>query len=485
MSRQQASEAELVRLRDENQRLAAMATTSLPALVAALEKNTNKGSSSSRSLVDIRGMGKPPVFKGTEEDWPEWAGKFANYLSAVHEDADTALEWAEERTGEIQEADIDDQFGDLADDNDKIENIGLIDMDVYRLLLQYMNGESYSIVKNTRRGRGLEAYRRLARRFDPATGGRRLNMLRTVLQPGRTTLDQLAAALERWEEQLYRYERFKNENGTRSQLTDDVKLAALISMAPEELERHLQLNGSRFGTYLAAREKVRLFVETRLGLRIKNSKASKQPQQQQRNGGDDRDDAMDCDSFVPKTPKGGKGKGKGGNSKGKPDRSKSYFDGACHRCGKWGHRSADCYSGKTNGGQQQQPSTPSSSSNSKPAKGKKGKGKGKGKKSAAGLDADAEEPEVETSNLDAQMNAISGVHKNVSTNSNVSTEETFSGLSSYFVGERAYEVVDDEGKTWIRHNLDSGAGMSAFPPGLGRHDHEEFSQASSLSHRDW
>ena len=79
--RQQASEQELLRVREENQRLGSMAASSLPALVAALEKDVGRSQgSSSRSLVDSRGLGKPPKFKGGEGDWPEWAGKFANYI---------------------------------------------------------------------------------------------------------------------------------------------------------------------------------------------------------------------------------------------------------------------------------------------------------------------------------------------------------------------------------------------------------------------
>ena len=126
------------------------------------------------------------------------------------------------------------------------------------MLTQYMSGDSFDIVMNCPRGQGLEAYRRLARRHDPSTGGRRRNLLRLVLQQGRSSLEGLASALERWEEQVRRYERFRDERGNRQPLSEDIKTAALESLVPDELEKHLQLNASRLADYDAAREEVRL-----------------------------------------------------------------------------------------------------------------------------------------------------------------------------------------------------------------------------------
>eukprot|EP00974_Lingulodinium_polyedra_P131094 11216396-Lingulodinium_polyedra.AAC.1 len=86
-----------------------------------------------------------------------------------------------------------------------------------------MDGEAFDIVANVPRGQGLEAYRLLARRFDPATGGRRRNLLRLVLQPPRAKLEELSGALERWEEQMRRYERSRDDGGHRHTISDDIK----------------------------------------------------------------------------------------------------------------------------------------------------------------------------------------------------------------------------------------------------------------------
>ncbi len=76
----------------------------LPALAAALERQFNRPQA--RTLVDSRGLGKPPNYEGKEGEWMQWSRKFENYVSAVHTGADTALEWAADRPGNVSDMDI-------------------------------------------------------------------------------------------------------------------------------------------------------------------------------------------------------------------------------------------------------------------------------------------------------------------------------------------------------------------------------------------
>ena len=94
----------------------------------------------------------------------------------------------------ITEEPINDGFGPDADE-EAIPRITDIDSECYMLLMQFMNGESFDIVSNVPRGRGMEASRLLSRRWDPAIEGRRKNLLRAVLQPGRS-MEELSASLE-------------------------------------------------------------------------------------------------------------------------------------------------------------------------------------------------------------------------------------------------------------------------------------------------
>ena len=72
--------------------------------------------------------------------------------------------------------------------------------------------------------------------------------------------------IERWESYVTRDEKKMKD--------DEIKLAGLESLVPEELEKHLILNSNRLQTFEEARLEVVTYVEAKLGLRIHDSKPS-------------------------------------------------------------------------------------------------------------------------------------------------------------------------------------------------------------------
>ena len=96
--------------------------------------------------------------------------------------------------------------------------------------------EANDVVANSRKN-PLEAWRRLQKRFDPTTGGKKRNLLRTIISPGRCSLLELQAEIERWESYGSRYEK-----KMKDKLDNEIKLAGLESLVPEELEKHLIFN---------------------------------------------------------------------------------------------------------------------------------------------------------------------------------------------------------------------------------------------------
>ena len=83
--------------------------------------------------------------------------------------------------------------------------------------------EANDFVANSRKN-PLEAWRRLQKRYHPTTVGRKRNLLRTITSPGRCSLLELQAGIERWESYVSRYEmRMKDK------LADEIKLAGLES----------------------------------------------------------------------------------------------------------------------------------------------------------------------------------------------------------------------------------------------------------------
>ena len=115
----------------------------------------------------------------------------------------------------------------------------------------------------------LEAWRRLQKRYDPTTGGRKRNLLRTIISRGRCYLLELQAGIDRWESYVSRYEK-----KLKNKMDDEIKLAGLEALVPEELEKHLILNSNRLRTFEDARLETVTYVEAKFGLRVRDSKPS-------------------------------------------------------------------------------------------------------------------------------------------------------------------------------------------------------------------
>ena len=153
------------------------------------------------------------------------------------------------------------------------------------------------------------------------------------------------------------------EKEMKDELDDEIKLAGIDLLVPEELENHLVLNSNRLRTFEDARLEVVTYVEAKFGLIIRDSK----PSDTSSRGNSDPMDVAAVNSFS-------SGKGKG---------SSSPRDG-CFKCG-GAHFQRDCNARKSTGKQSYGKGKLSKSwSQSEPAhsgkgKSKENKGKSKGK----------------------------------------------------------------------------------------------------------
>ena len=127
-----------------------------------------------------------------------------------------------------------------------LHNLEFIDQQLYFALISLTDGTTNNLVANSHLG--FEAWRKLSRAYDPTGGGRVWNLLRQIINPGRCKMEDLQSSLEMWEQLVSKYESTKDQDGNPRTLTSDLKMAALASMLPEELEKHIQLNTSRLST---------------------------------------------------------------------------------------------------------------------------------------------------------------------------------------------------------------------------------------------
>ena len=277
---------------------------------------------------------------------------------------------------------------------------------VYAVLQNLLEGEAFTIVHNCPKGNGLEAWRKINKRYDPATGSRKGSLLRHILSPAKSKLEDLTANLEVWLDLIARYENRKDPSGARVQLQDEIKIAVLEQICPTELERHLQMSKARLRTFEDHREEIVSFLETRLGSKLKIETIASASGKEQRS-----DDAMDVGAVMfkgkgkgkgksskgkgkgfkgkGKGNKGGKhGKGKSNNNQGKGQQSKS--SDVCWHCGKSRHHQKDCWQKNGKG--------------SKGGKGSNSKGGAKHGKSVNSVEVqDNPEPETEQSYLELAM----------------------------------------------------------------------------------
>ena len=302
------------------------------------------------NVVDIKGVGKPDTLKGSHEDarkvWKTWSYKFESWFSSQFPaKGQECLDWARNKGDEtIQES-------TLTEYVNKVPEAVDVDRQLHVALISLTSEMPYTVVFNARKRCGLDAWRRLCHVYEPHNARSNMRLLRRILVQPRSTLEQLRASIDKWEADLAEYVQRGNKD-----LDDAQKTTILLSMVPETLEDHLEMNIARLDTYAKTRAEVISYTE---------QKAAKV---------DDGGAApMELDAFKGKGGKGSKGGRGGGNSGGGKGQGNPDKDIVCRLCQKKGHRKANCWHAKENGGTGKTPAP------KEPKGGKQPKGKGKGK----------------------------------------------------------------------------------------------------------
>ena len=437
------------------------------------EVRSMKKTSRETTLVDAKGLGKPLVFQNDQEKFTAWSRKTENYIVGIFgEEFRAVLEWAVGCEAEIHEVDWHAALGDEADEIDKIEDLNHKTHQVYQALMALTEDESQDIVIGAGAGNGLDAWRKLGRRWDPIVAGRKRALLKQIISPEKCKMEELIGVWERWEEQVRKYEKRKDEKGERLKLDTELKMTAFELLLPADLENHLILNKKRLTTYEMQKDEINGILESRIGTRIREL------QIRQKSGRDPN--AMDIDAFGKgkgkdrgkgfgkgaagkgsckgkgfgkgkgKTDKGSSGQGGAGGGKGSGTYSSGTFQGYCDGCHKWGHKVADCWGkntakgyGKDRGG--------AGRFGSKGNKGKKGKGKG-----FAAFDEGGEDEE--------SQGFAGGCASSFEYDLGPFEPAGFAGgpASSDCAGNEVSALTPGK-EVWVKMNYDTGAAITAFP----------------------
>ena len=102
------------RLTAENQQFRQAASPAVGQAVQTAISNANPRSSERQSLVDIKGLEKPPTFKEESARFTEWLRKTTGFLMAAYGSAvRPVIEWVEDQDNIFTNEALDQQFGPL------------------------------------------------------------------------------------------------------------------------------------------------------------------------------------------------------------------------------------------------------------------------------------------------------------------------------------------------------------------------------------
>ena len=158
------------------------------------------------SLIDVKGLGRPKEFTGREEDFQQWSKKTEAFFAGVIKESEMMLEWAAGLPTEITTTPIDLEFLPTDTNEDRgVQNLEFLLQQMHTAPTALTSYEKNDTVAHSRKN-PFEARRRLQKRYDPTTGGRKRNLLRTIISLGRCSLLELQTGIERWESCVSRNE---------------------------------------------------------------------------------------------------------------------------------------------------------------------------------------------------------------------------------------------------------------------------------------
>ena len=236
--------------------------TRLAESMTEFARNT-KREESRKLLVDTKGIGKPERFNNEEHTFRKWVRSVTNLVVSIFgKEFEKVLDWCLDQDGpdDITVDEVEAAHGEP----DGVSGLPDIGDHLFRLLSSLTHGETEDLVIGC--SNGFEAWRRIHRRWDPLTAGRKRNILRAILNPERVKRwENVRAAIEQLEDLFRRYENRKNEAGERERLSEDIKATSLELLVPSDIERHLLLNKGRLTTYAQMKSEIDLVIESSLG----------------------------------------------------------------------------------------------------------------------------------------------------------------------------------------------------------------------------
>ena len=333
-------------------------------------------------LADLKGICRAPLYSGRPAEFSEWKFRLKNFASLL--ELDEGLAWCEQHSLQDLERL---QFTAVDRARDKL---------LYSLLVQICSGRALAIVRRAGGSFGLKSWLLLLQEYEPKIATRLASVLAGLLTPHWNSAEPWYQQLIDWERQVETYEEAAGER-----FSDALKCAIVQRYAPSAVKQFLRIVPDDMATsYAKLRNSLDLFYakarqfdtqgslscdypevdavakggwkgagkgrkgagKGKGGSKVKGKGKGKQQQQhtqqqqskqqhwqsdsqpQQKQWVSNKMQQPQQKQQQQQSPFGGKGAGKSGKgSQQQQGKKKEKFDGNCFNCGKFGHRSADCW----------------------------------------------------------------------------------------------------------------------------------------------
>ena len=293
-------------------------------------------------LIDLKSIGRPRSFDGSDQSWSEWSFVFRSYCSLVSPSLSDLMERAQEAPMEVPMS----------------ENVeeATMQRELFHMLVMLCQGRALTELQRSPSQNGLEAWRRLCAKYEPLERGRALGLLTGCLNP--VFGADLIESLNSWEQLVKRYEDASGEG-----LPSGIRIATILKALPQPLRGHMQLQSRSFATYNDLRLAIEAYCRTQVAwsssgnpvsMEIdavwapKSSGKGSKGKSSFSSGAHDQGSKGKGKTSGKGKSKDGKASGKGSkSSSGKSDRIVPGTDGStsqatCHKCHQKGHIQRVC-----------------------------------------------------------------------------------------------------------------------------------------------
>jgi len=179
----------------------------------------------------------PPTFNGKREEFEEFAFKLRAYMSLINPRYNKIMSELTERTEPVEEAEFFSQAGEI--------NAEMYQMAVqlHWILITLLSGSASTFLRRETSTNGFECWRKLCQRYMLPSRAKAVGRLTRILKPS-FNMNAFEDTFSAWEDEITRYEK-----ETQTRLTDEVKIAIIMTEVSGSLQEHLRLNAATITKY--------------------------------------------------------------------------------------------------------------------------------------------------------------------------------------------------------------------------------------------